>query len=677
MTDQTWNSTLLGLVGIIVQRPVAWKMAAQDLWDSLSYNPPQDPMSLIQGTNLSKSYGVQDVFTDVNLALPRQARGALVGMNGVGKSTLLRLLAGFESPDSGQVQRARNLRVGYLPQESIDLRQELFVADETLWDLALGAFAELRGQETHLAQLEAAMADPKQVDRALQQYGTLQEIFEREGGYTYQPQARQVLRGLGFDEEAFYRPLAQFSGGEKTRAQLARLLLDDPELLILDEPTNHLDIGAVEWLENWMRDWPGATLIVSHDRYFLDRVADAIWDLTPTGIEAYRGNYSAYVEQREARREHHTAMMRSQQEHIRKERDFIQRNIAGQKTRQAQGRRKRLERLLKDNRITKDVDAKAANIQFKAPKRSGDIVLETKNLIIGYADGDPLFEVPDLVLQRGQRIALIGPNGAGKTTLLKTLLGEHPPKSGTARLGASVHIGYFAQAHADLNPDNTLEQEIGQTAPDLHTTELRSFLARFLFAPDDLNKPIEVLSGGERARVALMQLILKGANVLLLDEPTNHLDLLAQEALQEALERFPGTILLVSHDRYLVRAMASEIWHVDDQEQILRVYPYGYEEYAGARAEQRGRESKTEEAQTSRTHSVSAAHRERVPSIGEVEAHIEELESELASLNESLLSLKDNYQEQARLGKRYGQLEAELEQQIKLWEHVAQSAGTA
>jgi ATP-binding cassette subfamily F protein 3 len=331
------------MVGIIVQRPMAWKMAAQDLWEALSYNPPQDPMSLIQGENLSKSYGIQDVFAGVNLALPHQARIALVGMNGVGKSTLLRLLAGLEDPDSGQVQRARNLRVGYLPQESIDHYPDLFPQDETLWELALAAFGALRSLESQLTQLEEAMADSKQVDRALQQYGVLQEQFERDGGYTYQARVKQVLRGLGFNDGDFDRSLTQFSGGEKTRAQLARLLLDDPELLILDEPTNHLDIDAVEWLENWMRDWPGAALIVSHDRYFLDRVAEAIWDLTPVGIESYRGNYTAYVQQREAHREHLGAMVSAQQDHIRKERDFIQRNIAGQKTRQAQGRRKRLE----------------------------------------------------------------------------------------------------------------------------------------------------------------------------------------------------------------------------------------------------------------------------------------------------------------------------------------------
>jgi ATP-binding cassette subfamily F protein 3 len=677
MTDQTWNTALYGLVGIIAQRPIAWKMAAQELWDSLSYNPPQDPMSLIQGDNLSKSYGIQDVFTDVNLALPRQGRVALVGMNGVGKSTLLRLLAGLENPDSGHVQRARNLRVGYLPQESIDLRQDLFNVSESLWDLSLGAFAELRSRELHLAQLEAAMVDPKQVDRALQQYGALQEVFELEGGYTYQAQARQVLRGLGFDEEAFGRPLHQFSGGEKTRAQLARLLLDDPELLILDEPTNHLDMDAVEWLEGWMRDWPGAALIVSHDRYFLDRVVDAIWELTPAGIEVYRGNYSAYVEQRAARREHLAGLMRAQNDHTRKERDFIQRNIAGQKTRQAQGRRKRLERLLKDDPIIMRADPRAARIQFKAPKRSGDIVLETKDLVIGYRDGDPLFEVPDLVLQRGQRVALIGPNGAGKTTLLKTLLGEQLPKSGTARLGASVHIGYFAQAHADLNPENTLEQEILEAAPEMRTTELRSLLARYLFTHDDLKKPIEVLSGGERARVALMHLILEGANVLLLDEPTNHLDLLAQESLQEALEQFPGTILLVSHDRYLVRALASEIWHVDDLARLLRVFPHGYEQYELSRTERRDVERQTESASKHKPTPAPSTRVDRLPSIEQVEAQIEALESELENLSLSLLKFSDNYQEQSRLGERYRQLEAELEQQLKLWERVAQSTGTA
>ncbi len=673
MTDQTWNTALVGLVGIIVQRPTAWKMAAQDLWDTLSYNPPQDPMSLIQAENLSKSYGIQDVFAGVDFALPHQARVALVGINGVGKSTLLRLLAGLETPDSGQVQRARNLRVGYLPQESIDLYPDLFSQEMTLWELALGAFGDMRSLEDQIAQLEAAMADPKQVDRALHQYGVLQEQFEREGGYTYQARAKQVLRGVGFDDLDFDRPLHQFSGGEKTRAQLARLLLDDPELLILDEPTNHLDIAAVEWLENWLRDWPGAALVVSHDRYFLDRVAEAIWDLTPVGIKVYRGNYSAYAQQREMNREHLSAQIRAQEDHIRKEYDFIQRNIAGQKTRQAQGRRKRLERLMKDDLLTMEASSSATKIHFKAPKRSGDIVLSTHDLAIGYADGEALFTVPELILQRGQRVALIGPNGVGKTTLLKTLLGDLPPKSGEVKLGASLQIGYFAQAHADLNPENSLAQEIQAAAPELPMQDLRNMLAQYLFGPDDLNKPVEVLSGGERARVALMRLILEGANFLLLDEPTNHLDLLAQEALQEALEQFPGTILLVSHDRYLVKALASEIWSITEGAHTLQVYPHGYSEYLDARVTEAGRLRDEKLERDNKGKSEPAATRQRLPSLADVEARIQALETELTSLNMALVKAGDDFQEQNRLGERYRELESELEAQIELWERVAQS----
>jgi ATP-binding cassette subfamily F protein 3 len=648
-------------------------MAAQDLWDTLSYNPPRDPMALIQGDNLSKSYGIQDVFTGVSLALPHQARVAVVGMNGVGKSTLLRLLAGLESPDSGEIQRARSIRIGFLPQESIDHDPRLFPQDETLWELALGAFGDLRSQESQLAQLEAAMADPKQVDRALYQYGVAQEQFERDGGYTYQARAGQVLRGLGFIDDDFSRPLTQLSGGEKTRAQLARLLLDDPELLILDEPTNHLDIEAVEWLENWMRDWPGAALIVSHDRYFLDRVAESIWDLTPGGIVAYRGNYSAYVEQRQTQREHLAAMIKSQQKHIRKERDFIQRNIAGQKTRQAQGRRKRLERMLKDDLLTIEPDSHGTQITFQRPERSGDVVVETNDLSIGYADGEQLFTVPDLVLQRGQRIALIGPNGVGKTTFLKTLLGEIPAKAGAVRLGASLQIGYFAQAHAKLNQTNTLEKEIEASAPDFSKQELRSLLARFLFGPDDLSKPIEVLSGGERARVALMKLILQGANFLLLDEPTNHLDLLAQEALQSALEQFPGTILLVSHDRYLVRALASEIWSIEEGAQSLRTFPHGYEEYLEARTVEANRQRIARDERRRTPGRIPTSGEARLPSLDEVETRVQQLEAELEHLNLALIQAGKDFQEQTKLGERYRELERELDDQLALWERVARS----
>jgi ATP-binding cassette subfamily F protein 3 len=652
-------------------------MAAQEMWETLSYNPPWDPMSLIQGENLAKSYGVQDVFRGVDVALPHQARVALVGLNGVGKSTLLRLLAGLETPDEGQVQRSRNLRIGYLPQESIDSMLGFSNDAETLWELAIDAFASLRRQEAQLAQLEAAMAEPDQVDRALQKYGTLQEQFEREGGYTYQAQARQVLRGLGFSGEYFHRPLNQFSGGERTRAHLARLLLDDPELLILDEPTNHLDIEAVEWLETWMRDWPGAALIVSHDRYFVDRVVDTIWDLTPSGVENYRGNYSAYVKEREARRELVAARIKAQQKHIRKEQDFIQRNIAGQKTRQAQGRRKRLERLINDEALTLNPTGRAARIEFNSPERSGDIVLETQDLVVGYSDGEPLFHVPDLVINRGQRIALIGPNGVGKTTLLKTLLGEQATKRGLVNRGASVEVGYFAQAHADLDPESTLEDEVRRAAPDLRNQDLRNLLARYLFGPDDLNKTIGMLSGGERARVALIHLILDGANFLLLDEPTNHLDLLSQEALQEALDSFPGTLLLVSHDRYLVQALANEVWYADGERPELQVYPYGYQEYLEARSAARDAQTSVNERVKTSRQQPKKGMKERLPDLEKVEAQIKFLESELEQINQAILACGDDYQQQKELGERYRKLENDLEMLLQLWERAAQAGGLA
>jgi ATP-binding cassette subfamily F protein 3 len=366
-------------------------------------------------------------------------------------------------------------------------------------------------------------------------------------------------------------------------------------------------------------------------------------------------------------------MIAGQQGQIRKERDFIQRNIAGQKTRQAQGRRKRLERLIRDDLLTMEDDPRGAKIQFKAPRRSGDIVLETNDLVIGYADGEPLFEVPELVLQRGQCVALIGPNGVGKTTFLKTLLGELPAKSGSVKLGASLQVGYFAQAHADLTQTNTLLQEMQAAAPELGTKDLRTLLARFLFGPDDLSKPIEVLSGGERARVALMRLILEGANFLLLDEPTNHLDLLAQEALQSALEDFPGTVLLVSHDRYLVRALAGEIWSIEEGAPTLRIFPDGYDEYLEARALQAGRERIALNERRQKPGSSVPDRSERLPSIVEVETLIHDLEAELEALNLALIEAGDDFQMQARLGRRYRQLEEELEAKLALWERVAGS----
>jgi ATP-binding cassette, subfamily F, member 3 len=416
-------------------------------------------MPLLTANDLSKSFGPVDIFSEISLSIPHRARIGLVGPNGVGKTTLLRILLGLEEPSGGTIQRARGLRLAYLPQEA------RLTSGRTLWQECLTVFAGLLDRQSELVRLEGEMADPGRAEAALEAYGRLQMEFEHLGGYTFETRIRMVLTGLGFTPVDFNRPLKQLSGGQRTRALLGKLLLEDPDLLLLDEPTNHLDIAAVEWLENYLRDWPGAVLIVSHDRYFLDQVVDTVWEMTPA-LEVYRGNYSAYLVQREGRYQHRLEEYQAQAEFVEKEEDYIRRNIAGQNTRQAQGRRKRLERMLEEARLAPPKQPRRLKFRLQAVGRSGDLVLRTHSLAVGYHDeGRPLFHAPDLVLKRGECAAVIGPNGAGKTTFLKTLLEQVPPYSGEVQLGASLQIGYFAQAHEDLRDERTLMDEIQSVRP--------------------------------------------------------------------------------------------------------------------------------------------------------------------------------------------------------------------
>src|SRR5690606_1495346 len=503
-------------------------------------------MSLVTTSNLAKSFGANDIFDSVNIEVPHGARIALVGPNGAGKTTLLNILVGLDTPTEGSVTIARNIRIGFLPQ-----RPEL-LGDHSLYDEALSAFAELRQMEAQLAELEHAMADPDQHDGALAKYGSLQERFELAGGYTYETRIRMVLQGLGFDPaEDFDKSLAILSGGQKTRALLARLLLEEPDLLVMDEPTNHLDIQAVEWLESYLKSFPGAVLAVSHDRYCMDNFAQVVWELDYGTIETYRGNYSHYVRQREERRERLWKEYEAQREYIEKEEAYIRKHMGSRMTSQAKGRLKRLETMRKRGRIIERPRHKKRSMHLNMGRimRSGDKVLMTRNLAVGYADDPaPLLDVPDITLYRGQVAALIGPNGVGKSTFLKTIIGQLPPLRGEVRIGASVDIGYFAQAHERLNDHNTIIDEIIATR-HMPVSKARNFLAQYLFTGDDVFRPISTLSGGERGRVALAKLALSGANLLLLDEPTNHLDIDSQEVLQPVLDDFPGTVLLVSHDR--------------------------------------------------------------------------------------------------------------------------------
>ena len=633
-------------------------------------------MSILVARNLGKHFGAQDIFSGLNLSISHGDRIALVGPNGEGKTTLLRILAGLELPSAGNVQTARSLEIGYLEQHP-----SLISTDGKLWDLALSAFAHLRQQEAQLRAMEEALTggitDARRAE-LLKQYGEAQTLFEHAGGYSYEQTSRQVLSGLGFDREDYQTSLAKLSGGQQSRAHLARLLLGQPGLLLLDEPTNHLDLAAVEWLENYLQHWPGAMVIVAHDRYFLDKVATGVWELSFGAVEAYRGNFSHYVSQRAERFERRQKEYLAQQEFMAKEEEFIRRNLAGQRTKEAQGRRKRLERL---SRVERPREHKKLSLALQPTLRSGDLVVATHGLVVGYPDGEPLFSCPDLEIRRSDCIALLGPNGAGKTTFIKTVLGQVEPKAGAVRFGAGVEVGYFAQTHASLNLEATILEEI-LSVENLPLAEARNYLGRFLFSGDDVFKPISALSGGERSRVALAKLTLTGANFLILDEPTNHLDIPSQENLENVLSQFGGTILLVSHDRYFVDALASHIWSLEPATKSVTVIEGGYSDYrvycdaeAGqAAANGNGRQSTKSKSQLDREQAKAAkrAVEKQARQIAEVESRIEATEAKLAQLAEAL-EAASQAQDVARiqnLGRAYQTTEAELEDLLTRWSEM-------
>ena len=637
-------------------------------------------MSLITFSSLSKSYGPHDIFRDLSGAVPHGSRIGLVGPNGIGKTTLFRIFAGLEEPSGGGLHRARGLRLGYLPQEAVT---GLLEDDNTLWQEMLTAFDDLLAREVELRQLEADMADPANAkrDSAMEKYGHLQEQFEHDGGYTYETRIKQALDGLGFAASDYGRPIQQFSGGQKTRALLARLLLENPDLLILDEPTNHLDIAAVEWLEKFLSEWPGAALIVSHDRYFLDEVVNKVWEISPARIDEYNGNYSAYVQQRAERRERQSFEYEAQQAFIAKEEDYIRRNIAGQNTAQAKGRRRRLERLKATEGAVVDRprELSTLNLKLSTDLRSGDRVLETYGAVIGYHDdGKPLFAAPDLLLWRGEVAALVGPNGTGKTTFLKTLLGQLPPLEGRVKLGSSLKIGYFAQAHEGLQMERTPIEEI-QSVREMPVGAARDYLAKFLFTGDDVFKKVAVLSGGERGRVALAKLALEGANFLLLDEPTNHLDIPSQEILEAVLSDFEGTILLVSHDRYLIDALATQIWALEAGR--LETFKGSYREFVERRAitnyqlpitKPQKVDGKTKIA-TAKAAKPSAEERRRTQRAKELELIIESLEKRLAEISAELEAAGTDLEKVRALGGEYVQVESDLATRLVEWERVLQA----
>ena len=553
-------------------------------------------MSILIADNLGLSFGAFDLFKGISGAVANDSKIGLIGPNGIGKTSLLLILAGINPPTTGSVTIAKSRRLGYLRQEAVDAFAD---RDNTVYSEMLTVFSDLQNQQARLNSLEAEMADGNHSDEMIEKYGNLQAAFESAGGYEFDLRIQMTLEGLGLGKKYWHMPLHHLSGGQKTRALLARLLLEKPDLLMLDEPTNHLDIEAVEWLEHTLSEWEGAVLIVSHDRYFLDNTVNTIWEMTPTGIETYSGNYSAYLLQRLERWDYYERVFTEEKERLLKEVDYIQRNwVRASSHAQALGRLRRLTRDLAvvdahgimalrsgkkwidyGFRVDRPIDVieavrkvnaismpsnrpPAIKPRLAAASTSGVYVLRAYDITVGYPN-NPLFTAREMELRRGECAVLIGPNGTGKTTFLKILLGEMEPLKGQVQLGASLKIGYFAQAHDGLKGDHTVIDELIQHKP-MQADAARNILAQYLFRGEDVFKPLNALSGGERARLALAILAMDGANFLLLDEPTNHLDIPAREALQAVLENYTGAILLVSHDRYLIDRLATQIWDLRD-----------------------------------------------------------------------------------------------------------------
>jgi ATP-binding cassette subfamily F protein 3 len=507
--------------------------------------------------NLSKTYITETIFSGVTFQVAEREHVALVGVNGAGKSTVLRILAGIEYANEGEIITASGLRITYLPQEST------FTSENTIREESRLAFEHVTAMEDRMREIEHAMADAGDaLDDLLTEYDRLQTHFESARGYDIEFRIEEILQGLGFSEEEFDQPVSLLSGGQKTRVALAKALLADPDLLLLDEPTNHLDLEMLEWLENFLQSWNGACLIVSHDRYFLDRVTTRTLDLSFGRLEDYPAPYARYLPMRAERMLRRQKEYIEQQEYIARQEEFIRKYGNGQRYREARGRQKKLDRL---ERIERPMEHDRLNLKLGGGAvRSGRMVLSTTRMKVGY-NGQPVLETPELLIERGERIGLLGPNGSGKTTLIKTLVGEIEPIDGYETFGTNVKPGYYAQSHEQLREsDFATPLSVILETQSMSEEFARTYLGRFLFSGDDVYKNVNALSGGERSRLALSVLLLQQANFLVLDEPTNHLDIHARETLEQMLTDFDGTILFVSHDRYFMDRIATKLWVVDE-----------------------------------------------------------------------------------------------------------------
>ena len=639
-------------------------------------------MILLQVNQLQKYYGADLILSNIKLELQTRDRVALVGRNGAGKSTLLKIIAGHLSHDGGEIIKPKEVTIGYLAQNT-GLESTL-----SIWDEMLTVFEPLRLMEKSLRTLEEQMADPHvfedngRYERILKEYDHLQVKFKEQGGYQYEAELRSVLHGLNFPDKTLM--ISSLSGGQKTRLALGKLLLTKPDILILDEPTNHLDIDTLSWLEQYLQSYHGAILIVSHDRYFLDKVVTQVYEVSRKQIQRFTGNYSSYLDQKAANYERDLKLFEKQQQEVADLQDFINRNLArASTTKRAQSRRKKLEKMeLMDRPLG---DEKSATFSFEIEKQSGNDVLTVDSLAVGY-QGEKVSEDISFRAYKGESIALVGPNGIGKSTLLKTIIKKLPALDGTILYGTNLSIGYYDQEQAELTSNKRVLNELWDDYPLKNEKEIRTVLGNFLFSGDDVLKIVSTLSGGEKARLALAKLMLEKANVLILDEPTNHLDLDSKEVLENALIDYPGTILFVSHDRYFINRIATKVLELSRHGSIEYLGDYDYyvekkleqEELAAlalADFQKGSAQSETFEKNTYQQDKESKKQeRQRKRKLEEVEQRIEELEEQIQEFEQKLCDpdIFQNHEKVLEINFKNEKAKAELEQLMEAWAELAE-----
>jgi len=634
-------------------------------------------MIILQANKIERSFAGEVLFDNISLQVDERDRIALVGKNGAGKSTLLKILVGEEEPTSGEINKKRDLSLSYLAQDS------RFESSNTIYDEMLHVFDDLRKTERTLRQMELDMGEKTGADleKLMQDYDRLSEEFRQAGGFTYEADIRAILNGFKFDESMWQMKIEELSGGQNTRLALAKMLLEKPNLLVLDEPTNHLDIETIAWLENYLVNYSGALLIVSHDRYFLDKVATITLDLTKHSLDRYVGNYSSFVEQKEQKLLTEAKNYEKQQKEIAALEDFVNRNLVrASTTKRAQSRRKQLEKM---ERLDKpEAGTKSAHMTFHSDKTSGNVVLTVEEAAVGY-DDQVLSEPINLDIRKMNAVAIVGPNGIGKSTLIKSIVGQIPFIKGEARFGANVEVGYYDQTQSKLTPHNSVLDELWNDFKLTPEVEIRNRLGAFLFSGDDVKKTVGMLSGGERARLLLAKLSMENNNFLILDEPTNHLDIDSKEVLENALIDFDGTLLFVSHDRYFINRVATQVLELSEEGSTLYLGDYDYylekkaelEALAAAQAE--AVPTASMEEVTSNDYHLQKQNQKELRKITrrieQLEAEMEELDQKIQAITESMHSTNDAedlVQLQSNLDQLTIQQEAVMEEWAELAERV-------